>query len=58
MSDDLALIYLRDVKERFRRYVKKIREGTSGEDAFQECWKGVDFRGLEKQFAAFVDKLS
>lgn len=46
-----------DARERFKRYVRRIREGTGGDEAFQECWKGVDWRGLEREFTAFVGKL-
>ena len=43
------------IRERFRRYVQKIREGATGDEAFAAAWTGVKWPEVQKAWRQHVD---
>jgi tetratricopeptide (TPR) repeat protein len=43
------------LRERFRLYVQKIREGATGDEAFAAAWAGVKWPEVQKAWRAHVD---
>jgi hypothetical protein len=43
------------LRERFRLYVQKIREGATNDEAFAAAWAGVKWPEVQKAWRAHVD---
>ncbi|MGE0713097.1 MAG: DUF1570 domain-containing protein [Planctomycetota bacterium] len=44
-------------RERYRRYLTLLREGTPGQEAFDQCWKGADWAGIQRRWWGHVEQL-
>jgi len=44
-----------DVKSRYKRYLKALREGTPSKEAYAESWSGVDWKAIQARWWAHVE---
>ena len=46
-----------DVKARYQRYLKALREGTPSKEAYAQAWVGVDWSAIQKRWWAHVEAM-